>query len=301
MTETFKQPENSPNSQDSPSNSFGNNDPQIPSTQSGLGMTEEGMTEEGVSEEQNSDFSENMELSESASVSVTANSEVEEDWGEKSESWEEPSQSSPEVIMDVAPPESSISELEEVIVILQQDVASLKSQLDQQVQQTESFKGQYMRLAADFENFRRRTAKEKEELETKIKKNTVTELLGAIDSFERARSQIKPGSEGEMAIHKSYQGVYKQLVDGLKRLGVSAMRPEGEQFDPNYHEAVFREPTNEHSEGTVLEQLVRGYFLNDQVLRHAMVKVAMPKEEENEGDLETTQIASEDEEISLSA
>ncbi|GEM_PF-75325 len=290
MTETFKQPENSPNSQDSSSNSFDNNDPQIPSTQAEMGMTEE----------QKSEFSENIPLSDSASVSVTANSETEEDWGEKSESWEDTSVPSPEVIMEVAPTESSTSELEQVIAILQQDVASLKSQLDQQVQQTESFKGQYMRLAADFENFRRRTAKEKEELETQIKKNTVTELLGAIDSFERARSQIKPGSEGEMAIHKSYQGVYKQLVDGLKRLGVSAMRPEGEQFDPNYHEAVFREPTNEHSEGTVLEQLVRGYFLNDQVLRHAMVKVAMPKEDENEGDQEITPIADEDKEISLS-
>lgn len=177
--------------------------------------------------------------------------------------------------------ESNASELEQVIAILQQDVASWKSQLDQQIQQTESFKGQYVRLAADFENFRKRTAKEKEDLEYQVKRNTVTELLGAIDSFERARSQIKPANDGEMAIHKSYQGVYKQLVDGLKRIGVSAMRPEGEQFDPNYHEAVFREPTNDHPEGTVLEQLVRGYLLNEKVLRHAMVKVSAPGEDES--------------------
>jgi molecular chaperone GrpE len=82
-----------------------------------------------------------------------------------------------------------------------------------------------------------------------------------------------------MTIHKSYQGVYKQLVDCLKRLGVSPMRPEGEQFDPNLHEAVMREPTDEHPEGTVLEELVRGYYLGDRVLRHAMVKVAAPKED----------------------
>ena len=80
-----------------------------------------------------------------------------------------------------------------------------------------------------------------------------------------------------MAIHKSYQSVYKQLVDSLKRLGVSPMRPEGQEFDPNLHEAVLREPTDEHPEGTVLEELVRGYFLGERVLRHAMVKVAAPK------------------------
>ena len=82
-----------------------------------------------------------------------------------------------------------------------------------------------------------------------------------------------------MAIHKSYQGVYKQLVDCLKRLGVSPMRPEGQEFDPNEHEAVMREPTDEYPEGTVLEELVRGYFLGERVLRHAMVKVAAQKED----------------------
>jgi molecular chaperone GrpE len=82
-----------------------------------------------------------------------------------------------------------------------------------------------------------------------------------------------------MTIHKSYQGVYKQLVDCLKRLGVAPMRPEGQEFDPNFHEAVMREPTDEHPEGTVLEELVRGYFFGDRVLRHAMVKVAAPKED----------------------
>jgi molecular chaperone GrpE len=131
-----------------------------------------------------------------------------------------------------------------------------------------------MRIAADFDNFRKRTAKEKEELEQQIKRVTITELLPVVDNFERARSQIKPQNDGEMTIHKSYQGVYKQLVDGLKRIGVSPMRPEGQEFDPNLHEAVMREPTDQHPEGVVIEQLMRGYMLNERVLRHAMVKVA---------------------------
>jgi molecular chaperone GrpE len=155
---------------------------------------------------------------------------------------------------------------------LTQQIESLKAQLEER-------NTQYMRIAADFENYRKRTSKEKEELDAQVKRNTILELLPVVDNFERARSHLKPQSEGEMTIHKSYQGVYKQLVDSLKRLGVSPMRPDGQEFDPNLHEAVMREPTDEHPEGTVLEELVRGYYLGDRVLRHAMVKVAAPKED----------------------
>lgn len=155
---------------------------------------------------------------------------------------------------------------------LTQQIESLKTQLEER-------STQYMRIAADFENYRKRTSKEKEELEVLMKRNTILELLPVVDNFERARSHLKPQSDGEMTMHKSYQGVYKQLVDSLKRLGVSPMRPEGQEFDPNLHEAVMREPTDEHPEGTVLEELVRGYFLGERVLRHAMVKVAAPKED----------------------
>ncbi|MBD2198933.1 MULTISPECIES: nucleotide exchange factor GrpE [Calothrix] len=155
---------------------------------------------------------------------------------------------------------------------LTQQIESLKAQLEERG-------NQYMRIAADFENYRKRNQKEKEDLEVQVKRNTITELLPVVDNFERARSHLKPQTDGEMTIHKSYQGVYKQLVDCLKRLGVSPMRPEGQEFDPNLHEAVMREPTDEHPEGTVLEELVRGYYLGDRILRHAMVKVAAPKED----------------------
>ncbi|WP_069789886.1 nucleotide exchange factor GrpE [Cyanobacterium sp. IPPAS B-1200] len=173
------------------------------------------------------------------------------------------------------------SESVKAIALLQEEIANLHQQLELQKEQTKSVQGQFMRLTADFDNFRRRTAKEKEEQETTIKKKTITELLPVVDNFERARTQIKPANDGEMGIHKSYQGVYKTFVESLKKLGVSAMRPEGELFDPNYQEAMLREPTNEYPEGTVIEQLVRGYLLNDQVLRYAMVKVAAPKDDDD--------------------
>ncbi|MFP4693418.1 MAG: nucleotide exchange factor GrpE [Halothece sp.] len=168
---------------------------------------------------------------------------------------------------------------------LEAEIQNLKQQLEQEAQQRETVSAQAKRLAADFENFRRRSETQKEEIKQNEKRETLTKILEIVDNFERARSQIKPETEGEKNIHKSYQGLYKQLVETLKSLGVSKMRPEGEPFDPYYHEAMLREPSNEHPEGTVIEELRAGYMLENTVLRHAMVKVAAapePSEEDNE-------------------
>jgi molecular chaperone GrpE len=181
------------------------------------------------------------------------------------------------------------------IDFLQEEIDTLKQQLEEQTQQVDAYKKRYITLAAEFDNFRKRTEKEKEELETKTKGKTLMEILDVVDNFERARTQIKPANDGEMGIHKSYQGVYKTLVESLKRLGVSPMRSEGQPFDPTYHEAMMREYTDEHPEGTVIEQLVRGYTLGEQVLRHALVKVAAPKEADPNADQsESTSIPSQE-------
>jgi len=159
------------------------------------------------------------------------------------------------------------------LAALEGEIQSLKTQLEERT-------GQYMRIVADFDNYRKRTQREKEEFEQQVKCNTINELLPVVDNFERARSQIKPQTDQETTIHKSYQSVYKQLVDCLKRVGVSPMRAEGSEFDPTLHEAVMRQPSAEHAEGTVMEELRRGYMLGDRVLRHALVKVAAPPEPE---------------------
>lgn len=177
----------------------------------------------------------------------------------------EPVEAEPEV----QPVEAEVDS--RAIAELTQQVESLKAQVEERT-------GQYMRIAADFDNFRKRTQKEKEDLEQQVKCSTIVELLPVVDNFERARSQIKPQTDQEMNIHKSYQSVYKQLVDCLKRVGVAPMRSEGKEFDPNLHEAVMREATDEQPEGTVIEELVRGYLLGERVLRHAMVKVATAPE-----------------------
>ncbi|MBU6230066.1 MAG: nucleotide exchange factor GrpE [Cyanobacteria bacterium REEB459] len=180
--------------------------------------------------------------------------------------------------IDFDQPMEAAETLEEVPAAL--DVAELRQQLATLQAELEDRTNQSMRIAADFENYRKRTSKEKEDLEAQVRGNTIIDLLPVVDNFERARSQIKPQTEAEMTIHKSYQGVYKQLVDALKRLGVSAMRAEGQEFNPLLHEAVMRQPSADHAEGTVMEEFVRGYQLGDRVLRHAMVKVAAPPEDQ---------------------
>ena len=136
-------------------------------------------------------------------------------------------------------------------------------------------RGQYMRIAADFDNFRKRQSRDQDDLKIQLTCSTLSEILPVVDNFERARQQLDPQGEEAQALHRSYQGLYKQLVDVLKQLGVAPMRVVGQEFDPTLHEAVLREPSDEHPEDVVMEELQRGYHLNGKVLRHAMVKVSM--------------------------
>jgi molecular chaperone GrpE len=139
----------------------------------------------------------------------------------------------------------------------------------------ENLRGQYMRIAADFDNFRKRQSRDRDDLKLQITCTTVAEILPVVDNFERARQQLNPQHEEAQALHGSYLALYRQLVDVLKQLGVSPMRVEGEPFDPSLHEAVLREPSEDHPEDVVIAELQRGYNLQDRVLRHALVKVSM--------------------------
>jgi molecular chaperone GrpE len=139
----------------------------------------------------------------------------------------------------------------------------------------QTVRDQYMRIAADFDNFRKRQSRDQEDLRIQIACNTLSEILPVVDNFDRARQQLNPEGEEAQGLHRSYQGLYRQLVDVFKQLGVSPMRVEGEPFDPALHEAVLREPSEQHLEDVVIEELQRGYHLHGRVLRHALVKVSM--------------------------
>jgi molecular chaperone GrpE len=151
---------------------------------------------------------------------------------------------------------------------LESRVSALQDELEQ-------LRSQSLRIAADFDNFRKRQLRDQDDLKLSITRSTITEILPVVDNFDRARVQLNPESEEAKALHRSYQNLYKQLVDVLKQLGVAPMRVEGEPFDPNIHEAVMREESHDHAEDVVIEELQRGYHLNGRVLRHALVKVSI--------------------------
>jgi molecular chaperone GrpE len=151
---------------------------------------------------------------------------------------------------------------------LEQELSSLK-------QEHETVQSQYMRIAADFDNFRKRQARDQDDLRQQLVCSTLTDILPVVDNFERARQQLNPEGDEAQALHRSYQGLYKQLVDVLKQQGVARMEVVGQEFDPTLHEAVLREENQEHAEDIVCEELQRGYHRDGRVLRHAMVKVSM--------------------------
>ncbi len=150
-----------------------------------------------------------------------------------------------------------------------------EARLEQLEREHETLRSQYMRIAADFDNFRKRQSRDQDDLRLQLQCNTLSNILPVVDNFERARQQLNPEGEEAQALHKNYQGLYKQLVEVLKQLGVAPMRVVGQAFDPSLHEAVLREPSQEFLEDIVLEELQRGYHLNGRVLRHALVKVSM--------------------------
>ncbi|QEY32568.1 nucleotide exchange factor GrpE [Synechococcus sp. RSCCF101] len=154
-------------------------------------------------------------------------------------------------------------------------VRELEARLESLSREHEALNSQYVRIAADFDNFRKRQQRDQEDQRLQLTCTTLAEILPVVDNFERARQQLDPQNEEAQGLHRSYQGLYKQLVDVLRKFGVSVMRVEGETFDPTLHEAVMREESDEHPEDVITAELQRGYQLNERVLRHALVKVSM--------------------------
>ncbi len=156
------------------------------------------------------------------------------------------------------------------------EIMRLVEQLEQAQAKLADKEQQYTRLYADFDNFRRRTQREKEELKLTAANDTLLALLPILDNFDRARLQIRPEQEREVTIHNSYQAVYKQFFAVLEKLGVVQIPALDEPFDPKLHEAIMQEDSPTHTKETVIAEFQKGYYLGDRVLRHALVKVATP-------------------------
>jgi len=138
----------------------------------------------------------------------------------------------------------------------------------------DTLNNQYIRLAADFDNYRKRQAQERESLLKYGAENTMKKLLEVLDNFERGKKAVENIDDCQK-VKESYELVCKQMYDTLQKLGLEFIETEGKEFDPNLHEAVMQTPSSDVPEHTIIAELQRGYKLEDRVLRPALVNVAV--------------------------
>jgi molecular chaperone GrpE len=139
----------------------------------------------------------------------------------------------------------------------------------------EDMQKRYMRLQADFANFKKRTTSEKQQLSEIVKIEVLQGILPVLDNFERAlQAPADPMPAEHQSFLEGYTMIYKQLVAALEKEGLKKMDAVGKPFDPMFHEAVMRMASDEYENDTVIEVLQAGYLLGDKTVRPAMVKVA---------------------------
>lgn len=130
----------------------------------------------------------------------------------------------------------------------------------------------YLRLQADFDNFRRRSRIELEASAKYRAQSVITDLLPAIDNFERAM-KMEVDNEQAKSLMQGVEMVYRSLLDALKNEGVEAIEAVGKEFDPHLHQAVMQAEDENYNSNIVVEEFQKGYMLKDRVIRPAMVKV----------------------------
>jgi molecular chaperone GrpE len=153
---------------------------------------------------------------------------------------------------------------------VQQEIDALKKERD-------GLYDRLLRKQAEFENYKKRIDREKSEFMQFASADLMKELLNAIDSFDLALKNAATKSDAQNML-RGFELIYKQLQDTLTRFGLKPIEAKGKTFDPNFHQAVSTQPTNEIEENTVIEEMRKGYLLNGRLLRPAMVSVAAKKD-----------------------
>ncbi len=152
----------------------------------------------------------------------------------------------------------------------------LKERLAETEKQNKELEERLLRLAAEFDNYKKRVAKEQNQIIKSASQNLISKLLESLDNFSRALESAKNSSD-----IKSFQSgvelIYSQLTEILAKEGLEEINAVGEKFDPNFHEAVLQVESDQ-AEGTVVDEISKGYKLNGKVIRHSKVIVAKKKD-----------------------
>jgi len=170
--------------------------------------------------------------------------------------------------------EEAVEEVAEETGDITEDVINEAENLQREL---DDLNNKHLRLMADFDNYRKRQAQERESLLKYGAGDTLTKILPVLDNFERAKASLEE-VEDPKVIKEGYEIVFKQLTETLEKCGLEKIDTEI-LFDPNVHEAVLQTPTDEHPEYTILNVAQAGYKMGDNVLRPALVNVAVAKGE----------------------
>lgn len=165
--------------------------------------------------------------------------------------------------------------LKRKLEVVQKELADAKSKVDKADEAVDEEKQNYVRLAADFENYRRRSFEDLRQQDAKSTAKVCKQILSVLDNFERALSAVEPASEREQTIVKSYEAINRQLLDALIKLKVEPIDAVGQVFDPEVHEAIQRLESNEYGEDVVCQQYSRGYKIGSILIRAAIVGVSV--------------------------
>lgn len=155
----------------------------------------------------------------------------------------------------------------------EEEMALMQRELEEARSQTESAIDKMMRLAADFDNYKKRSAKEYENIRKFAAENLIKELLPIVDNFERAIESASESKDFDSFI-EGVKLILNQMINLLEKEGVIRIKAVGEVFDPNVHEAVLHINSDDYPENVVTQELQKGYILRDRVIRPAMVAVS---------------------------
>lgn len=164
------------------------------------------------------------------------------------------------------------TETKEEVVEEKTEEELLQEKVDKLEEELKQSEDKYLRLYAEFENFKRRKNKEIETNNVYKSQKVITEILPSLDNLERAL-QVESDNEEIKSLLKGVEMVYDGLLNVLKSEGVELIETENAQFDPNYHHAVMQDEDSEKESGAILDTFQKGYKLKDRVIRPAMVKV----------------------------
>lgn len=170
--------------------------------------------------------------------------------------------------------EESVENAEETAEVVEEKTAEelLQEKIEKLEEEVKASEDKYLRLYAEFENFKRRKNQEIEMNNIYKSQKVITEILPSLDNLERAL-QVDSDNEEVKALRKGVEMVYEGILNALKSEGVEVVETENVQFDPNIHHAVMQGEESDKESGMILDTFQKGYKLKDRVIRPAMVKV----------------------------